>query len=121
MGRADRRANRGARHRRHLLAVSTELWNVGFAGGLDPADDAARTLADSLAAAFGDTPPDGLEGCVREGHAAQVLIEFSADTDMLVVGSRGHGGFAGLLLGSVSAYCTEHGKCPVVVVPHVLG
>ena len=51
-----------------------------------------------------------------EGNAAKVLLEASEGARMLVVGSRGHGGFSGLLLGSVSAACAEHARCPVVVV-----
>ncbi|MEO6956101.1 MAG: universal stress protein [Antricoccus sp.] len=84
----------------------------------DPEAAASAILSYSLTTAFGDRQPDGLRACVREGHPAQVLVEGSVDADMLVIGSRGHGGFVGLLLGSVSSYCTVHAKCPVVVVPH---
>ncbi|MBU6329599.1 MAG: universal stress protein [Acidobacteria bacterium] len=53
---------------------------------------------------------------VAEGAPAQALISAATGAELLVVGSRGHGGFAGLLLGSVSHQCTMHGPCPVVVV-----
>jgi nucleotide-binding universal stress UspA family protein len=51
-----------------------------------------------------------------EGVAAQVLVEAAGAGDLLVVGSRGHGGFAGLLLGSVSQQCAHLARCPVVIV-----
>lgn len=55
-------------------------------------------------------------GDVVEGHPADVLVKTSAGADLLVVGSRGHGGFAGMLLGSVSSHAVQHASCPVLVV-----
>ena len=62
------------------------------------------------------TPGLDLRSVLEEGNPAKVLIEQSAGADLLVVGSRGHGGFAGMLLGSVSHHLVAHSKCPVVVV-----
>jgi nucleotide-binding universal stress UspA family protein len=53
---------------------------------------------------------------VIEGPPARVLIDASQNADLLVVGSRGHGAFAGMLIGSVSQHCVHHASCPVVVV-----
>ncbi len=83
-------------------------WNpAGYA------EDAARRTVEQV---FGPVPPPTVRITVREGSAAQVLLEASRGARMLVVGSRGHGGFAGLLLGAVSAAAAEHAKCPVLVV-----
>ncbi len=81
----------------------------------NPEDVAKKSVAATVDEVFGEHRPPGLEITVREGNAAQVLLEASEGARMLVVGSRGHGGFSGLLLGSVSAACTEHAICPVLV------
>jgi nucleotide-binding universal stress UspA family protein len=57
-----------------------------------------------------------IERRVVEGAPGAVLVEESRAADLLVVGSRGHGGLAGLLLGSVSRQCAYHAACPVVIV-----
>jgi nucleotide-binding universal stress UspA family protein len=53
---------------------------------------------------------------VAEGHPVRVLLDAAAGAEMLVVGSRGHGGFAGMLLGSVSEHVVAHAPCAVVVI-----
>ncbi|HWG12041.1 MAG TPA: universal stress protein [Streptosporangiaceae bacterium] len=53
---------------------------------------------------------------VVEGNPAQALLDLAKGADLLVVGSRGHGGFTGALLGSVSQHVVHHAPCPVVVV-----
>ena len=69
-----------------------------------------RTLAD------GPQPPPEVRVRAAMGIAADVLIAESHGADLLVVGSRGHGGFASMLLGSVSMQCALHASCPVTVV-----
>jgi nucleotide-binding universal stress UspA family protein len=81
-----------------------------------PDEETRQALDQFVQDAFGDQPPAGLRRLVHEGQASKVLLDASEDAIMLVVGSRGHGGFAGLLLGSVSANVAAHASCPVLVI-----
>ena len=78
---------------------------------------AERRLREVLAESVPADCDVRVDAVVVVGPAADVLVETAADADLLVVGSRGRGGFAGLLLGSVSQRCVERAPCPVVVVP----
>ncbi len=124
-------ALRWANHLAMLLGSTVQavaVWQpttaVGLAGegwgpvpaDWDPVAETCQTLNQSLTRALGDDRPAGLDARVEQGRSAQVLIDLSSDAQMLVIGSRGHGGIAGLLLGSVSAACAEHAACPVLVV-----
>jgi len=64
----------------------------------------------------GDTEAPPVEIVVAAGPAAEVLIDMSGEVDVLVVGHRGRGGFASMLLGSVGLHCVLHAHCPVIVV-----
>jgi nucleotide-binding universal stress UspA family protein len=80
---------------------------------------AAAALADSVREVVGeDDPPVDICQSVACGHAARVLLEAAHGADLLVLGSRGHGGFTGALLGSVGQHCVHHAPCPVVIVRH---
>ena len=82
-------------------------------------DPSQRTMDDLLQVIkeeLGDDPPVLVNSQVKQGRPAKVLIEESAGADLLVVGKRGHGGFAGLVLGSVSQHVAAYAKCPVTVV-----
>jgi nucleotide-binding universal stress UspA family protein len=81
-----------------------------------PEEDATSILAAAITAAFADHPPDTLTTTTAQGPPARTLIELSRNARMLVLGTRGHGGFVGMLLGSVSSACAEHAHCPVLVV-----
>ena len=80
------------------------------------ADFAEKSLNEAIAEVFGADVPENLERRVVEGHPAQVLVAASKDAELLVVGSRGYGGFADALLGSVSTYCVHHAHGAVTVI-----
>jgi nucleotide-binding universal stress UspA family protein len=77
--------------------------------------NALRQFVEKTATEIGETVP-GISYVVETGDPAEKLIEASRDADLLVVGSRGSGGFARLLLGSVSSKVVHHAACPVVVI-----
>ena len=94
--------------------------SYGFAPVTDRAadfeGDARKILADALNDVSSVEPDVVVRSSVVEGHPAEVLVRAARRADMLVVGSRGHGGFTGALLGSVSQYCVHHAPCPVLVI-----
>jgi nucleotide-binding universal stress UspA family protein len=102
-------------------------WEFPIAAGgmgwapTSPLDDtdyselAAKTLSEAIAE-VSPAPGVTVRQVVVEGNAAQALLDAAADADLLVVGNRGHGGFADALIGSVSVRCLHHASCPVVVV-----
>src|SRR3954449_548758 len=90
-----------------MLGFPPIQWN--------PEEDAKGVLSQTVIDAFGGEVPPDLERAVLQGQPAEVLAEASRGAEMLVVGSRGRGGFAGLLLGSVSSAVAAHAHCPVLI------
>jgi nucleotide-binding universal stress UspA family protein len=85
--------------------------------GDQPRRDALALLEQFTSELVPKDPVVDIRTSVEEGkNPAKVLIERSKEADLLVVGSRGHGGFVGMLLGSVSQHLVAHAECPVVVV-----
>ena len=115
---------------RESMLCAVHAWQFGYIGapGIEGAvpvlgaelgdhrDAAAAALDATIREAIPDPGQVEVERRVLEGAAASVLVEESRGADLLVVGSRGHGGFAQLLLGSVSQQCAHHAECPVVIV-----
>jgi nucleotide-binding universal stress UspA family protein len=79
-------------------------------------ENEARELLQGLVAAAPSTKGVEVEWVAVPGNPSEVLIEASQDAVMLVVGSRGGGGFMGLVMGSVSTQCVQYSHCPVLVI-----
>jgi nucleotide-binding universal stress UspA family protein len=82
----------------------------------DPSQRTAEGLLREIKEVLGEDPLVLVQPRVKQGVPAKVLIEESRDADLLVVGTRGHGGFRGLVLGSVSQHVAAYAQCPVTVV-----
>ncbi|RRS01437.1 universal stress protein [Glycomyces terrestris] len=106
-----------------LPVTAVQAWeipmNYGTAAMVLPAaefaDRARRSLTQVVEEAAAAFPRVHVERKVKEGHPAKVLLKEAAGAELLVVGSRGHGGFVGAVIGSVGQYCATHARCPVLV------
>jgi nucleotide-binding universal stress UspA family protein len=100
-----------------------EAWAYGLTPQLaesmfeEAREEAERELEEMMKASVPDHVTVEILPRVVEGRPAERLIALAKGADMLVVGSRGLGGFRSLVLGSVSSQCVHHAPCPVVVVP----
>ncbi len=110
---------------RHWKLLIVHAWHMmypvaPFATPPYDVEDAARDAAIEVVKKLEDEvlgPDCGIEvsHLVAQGPAGLLLVDASKDADLLVVGSRGRGGFASLTLGSVSSACVHHAHCPVLV------
>ena len=104
------------------LAAYPSPWYTPSDVGVEASLEASETIAKRICESAHEQARTAAPGVnVRfeaiEGGSTQVLLDQSKDADLLVVGARGHGGFIGLVLGSVSDQCARHSHIPVVVVP----
>ncbi len=82
----------------------------------DAAATAAAGLEEQIVKVLGTVPGVAVVRTVREGPPTRVILDAARGADLVVVGSRGRGGFSGLLLGSVSAQVAHYAQCPVAIV-----
>jgi nucleotide-binding universal stress UspA family protein len=90
-------------------------WVAPYPADFNPAADAQKAADEEVSAALGTYPDVRVQTTIVEGHPAPTLVQASRGADLLVVGSRGHGEFAGMLIGSVSQHCASNAQCPVLV------
>jgi nucleotide-binding universal stress UspA family protein len=100
----------------HTLAPPAGSVSVSEKYVPDSSQRTTEELLTVIKEVLGDDPPLVVQPTVKQGNPAKVLIEQSTDADLLVVGTRGHGGFRGLVLGSVSQHVAGYAKCSVAVV-----
>jgi nucleotide-binding universal stress UspA family protein len=103
-----------------LEVLMTWEWPYGYGwspvpNDYCPAQDTEKLLASTLTHTREAHPGVYIVPTVVEGHPAPLLVKASNGADLLVVGSRGHGEFTGMLLGSVSEHCVTNAHCPVLV------
>lgn len=110
-----------------LTVIHVHQAMAGWSGGIasfpdDPdrteqAGAAAQAETDKVLAELDDARPESVTVTAVHGFPAEELIRASSDADMVVLGSRGAGGFARLLMGSVTTQVSAHANCPVLIVP----
>jgi nucleotide-binding universal stress UspA family protein len=83
----------------------------------DKAREAAQAETDKILGGLGDARPESVTVKAVEGIPAEAILDEGHDADLIVLGSRGGGGFARLLLGSVSSTVAEHAHVPVTILP----
>jgi len=96
--------------------VALEFNMTNAIGDWSPQVENEKALEEVIDEVFGSDRPVSLRAVVVEGNPARRLLDLSRGARMLVVGSRGRGGFASMTLGSISVRCVEHAHCPVLVV-----
>jgi nucleotide-binding universal stress UspA family protein len=90
-------------------------WAAPVPADFDPEEDVRKALDTAVAGVRAEHPSVVIDPRVVSGHPAPILVEASKGADLLVIGSRGHGEFVGMLIGSVSEYCATNAHCPVLV------
>ena len=107
-----------------LAVITTWEWPMSYGTALpfpsdwDPSADVWKALREAVEPVQKQHPGVEIDLTVVGGHPAPVLVEASQGAQLLVVGSRGHGEFVGMLLGSVSEHCVTNAHCPVLVLRH---
>ena len=116
-----------AAHQAPLTVITVHQAIMGFGGGpvFYPEDltetervrEAAQAETDKALAEAGEPRPESVTVKAIHGFPPEVLIEASRDADMIVLGSRGVGGFGHLMMGSVTSQVAHHASCPILIVP----
>jgi nucleotide-binding universal stress UspA family protein len=122
-----RAINEAALHHAPLTVLTVHQAVKGYSGGpvvypedrteTERAREAAQAETDKALAEVGALRPESVTVRAVHGFPAEVLIDASRDADMIVLGTRGVGGFGRLLLGSVTSQVAHHAACPVLIVP----
>jgi nucleotide-binding universal stress UspA family protein len=90
-------------------------WAMPIPSGFDPEVEVQKVLDQAKADTEANHPGVVIATRTVEGHPAPILVDASRGATLLVVGSRGHGEFVGMLIGSVSEFCATNAHCPVLV------
>jgi nucleotide-binding universal stress UspA family protein len=105
-----------ARHRVAKVRI-VRAWTPGEFGTYEEMNVLAHErLDEDVKSVLGQPPGGDVMTIAVQGHAAKILLQQAEEADMLVIGTRGHGGFAGLILGSVGLHAATHAEVPVLVI-----